>query len=118
AYRFETSLPQEKVKVDGEESTFNFPTNFVVYYPQEDSFYSHNERKYLPQHLSEIAPEFIATLPAIVDVGQGAKLAIAESDLEDYPGLWLHGTGGPGLAATFPAYPLKEVQASDRDYKS
>jgi alpha-glucosidase len=117
AYRFETSLPQEKVKVYGEESAFNFPTNFVVYYPQEDSFYSHNERKYLPQHLSEIAPEFIATLPAIVDVGQGAKLAIAESDLEDYPGLWLRGTGGTGLAATFPPYPTKEVQSSDRDYK-
>jgi alpha-glucosidase len=117
AYRFETSLPQEKVKVYGEESAFNFPTNFVVYYPQEDSFYSHNERKYLPQHLSEIAPEFIATLPAIVDVGQGAKLAIAESDLEDYPGLWLRGTGGNGLTATFPPYPLKEVQTSDRDYK-
>jgi alpha-glucosidase len=117
AYRFETSLPQEKVKVYGEESAFNFPTNFVVYYPQEDSFYSHNERKYLPQHLSEIAPEFIATLPAIVDIGQGAKLAIAESDLEDYPGLWLRGTGGPGLAATFPPYPTKEVQTSDRDYK-
>ena len=46
AYRFETSLPQEKVKVYGEESAFNFSSNFVVYYPQEDSFYSHNERKY------------------------------------------------------------------------
>ena len=73
---------------------FNFPSNFVVYYPQEDSFYSHNERKYIPQHLSEIAPAFLATLPAVVDVGEGAKLAIAESDLEDYPGLWLNGTGG------------------------
>ena len=117
AYRFETSLPQERVKIYGEESAFNFPSNFVVYYPQEDSFYSHNERKYLPQYLSEIAPEFIATLPAIVDVGQGAKLAIAESDLEDYPGLWLRGTGGTGLVATFPPYPVKEVQTSDRDYK-
>ena len=117
AYRFETSLPQEKVKVYGEEGAFNFPSNFIVYYPQEDSFYSHNERKYLPQHLSEIAPEFIATLPAVVDVGGGEKLAIAESDLEDYPGLWLRGTGGNGLAATFPAYPTKLVQTSDRDYK-
>jgi alpha-glucosidase len=117
AYRFETSLPKEKVKIYGEESAFNFPSNFVVYYPQEDSFYSHNERKYLPQHLSEITPEFIATLPAIVDVGQGAKLAIAESDLEDYPGLWLRGTGSTGLAATFPPYPTKEVQTGDRDYK-
>ncbi len=117
AYRFETSLPQEKVKIYGEESDFNFTSNFIVYYPQEDSFYSHNERKYLPQKLSEIAPAFIATLPAVVDIGQEAKLAIAESDLEDYPGLWLRGTGGNALAATFPPYPTKMEQTSDRDYK-
>jgi len=117
AYRFETSLPQDKVTVYGEESAFNFPSNYVVYYPQEDSFFSHNERKYLPQHLSEIAPDFLATLPAVVDVQGGAKVAIAESDLEDYPGLWLHGTGGTGLAATFPPYPLKEILMGDRDYR-
>ena len=118
AYRFETSLPDKQVKVYAEEANFNFSSNDVVYYPQEDSFYSHNERKYLPQKLSEIAPIFIATLPAVVDVGNGAKLAIAESDLSDYPGLWLRG-GAPQFAlhATFPPYPLKEQQTSDRDYK-
>jgi len=118
AYRFETTLPDKQVKIYGEEANFNFPTNFVVYYPQEDTFYSHNERKYLPQHLSEIAPMFIATLPAVIDVGHGAKLAIAESDLSDYPGLWLAGAAPQfGLKATFPPYPLKEQQTSDRDYK-
>jgi len=71
AYRFETSLPQEKVKIYGEESGFNFAGNDIVYYPQEDSFYSHNERKYLPVHLSEIAATSLATLPAVVDVGDG-----------------------------------------------
>ncbi len=49
AYRFETSLPQARVKIYGEESAFNFSANDIVYYPQEDSFFSHNERKYLPQ---------------------------------------------------------------------
>lgn len=118
AYRFETSLPQKQVKVFGEEADFNFVSNFVVYYPEEDSFYSHNERRYLPQRLNEIDPTFIATLPAVVDLGKGAKLAIAESDLSDYPGLWLTG-GAPQFAlhATFPPYPLKEQQTSDRDYK-
>ena len=52
-----------------------------------------------------------------MDVGEGAKVAIAESDVDDYPGLWLHGTGGNGLAATFPPYPLKESLTRDRDYK-
>src|SRR6266480_3316373 len=75
AYRFETSLPQKQVKIYDEEADFNFASNFVVYYPEEDSFYSHNERKYLPQRLNEIAPMFIATLPAVVDLGRGAKLA-------------------------------------------
>ncbi len=116
AYRFETALPQ-KIKVYGEEARFNFPSNFVVYYPQEDSLFSHNERKYLPQHLSEIAPPFLASLPAVVDVENGAKLAIAESDVDDYPGLFLRGTGGNGLAATFPPYPLKESLTGDRDYR-
>ena len=118
AYRFETTLPDKQVKVYAEEADFNFPSNDVVYYPQEDTFYSHNERKYLQQKLSEIAPMFIATLPAVVDVGNGAKLVIAESDLSDYPGLWLRG-GAPQFAlhATFPPYPLKEQQTSDRDYK-
>jgi len=118
AYRFETSLGQKQVKIYGEEANFRFSSNFVVYYPQEDSFYSHNERKYLPQHASEISPDFIASLPAVIDVGQDAKLAIAESDVDDYPGLWLRGTAPEfGLAAKFPPYPLKEAQTSDRDYK-
>jgi alpha-glucosidase len=118
AYRFETSRPQQRVKVYGEEANFNFPNDFVVYYPQEDSFYSHNERKYLPQHLTEITPQFIATLPAVVDVGEGTKVAIAESDLDDYPGLWLRGAAPHfALAATFPPYPVKLVQTSELDYK-
>jgi alpha-glucosidase len=115
AYRIETSLPQENVKVYSEEAAFNFPGNYIVYYPQEDSFMSHNERKYLPVHLGDIAPAFFATLPAVVDVGGGTKVAIAESDLEEYPGLWLHGTNGNGLAAIFPPYPLKEKLQRDRD---
>jgi alpha-glucosidase len=117
AYRLETSLPEKQVKVYGEEAGFNFPFDYVVYYPQEDSFFSHNERKYLPQRLHEIAPQFIASLPAVVDVLEGAKVAIAESDLEDYPGLFLRGTGGNGIAATFPPYPLEEKLEGDRDFR-
>ena len=117
AYRLETSLPEKQVKVYGEEASFNFPANFIVYYPQEDSLFSHNERKYLPQHLSEIAPEFIASLPAVVDVLQGAKVAIAESDLDDYSGMFLRGTSGNALAATFPPYPLEEKLEGDRDFR-
>jgi alpha-glucosidase len=117
AYRLETSLPQAEVKIYGEEMNLNFPRNYIVYYPEEESFFSHNERKYLPRRLSAIDPAFIATLPAVVDVEQGAQVAIAESDVEQYPGLWLRGTSGNGLAATFPPYPLKERLVGDSDVR-
>jgi alpha-glucosidase len=117
AYRLETSLPQTEVKVYNEESSFNFPDDYRVYYPQEESFFSHNERHYLPMNLKTIAPAAIASLPAVVEAANGVKVAIAESDIEDYPGLWLHGTSGNGLAATFPPYPLKETLEKDRDFK-
>src|SRR5438046_5693565 len=51
AYRFETSLPQQQVKIYGEEVKFNFPGDATVFYPQEDSMFSHNERKYVTQRL-------------------------------------------------------------------
>src|ERR1700730_8566428 len=52
-YRLETSLPQSEVKIYGEEMNLHFTSNDVVYYPEEESFFSHNERKYLPRHLAE-----------------------------------------------------------------
>ena len=117
AYRFETTLPQPQVKIYGEEVNLHFTSDTTVFYPQEDSMFSHNERRYVPQHLSQIAPEFIATMPAVLDAGEGAKLAVAESDVEDYPGMWLHGTAGPGLVGFFSGYPLKEKLERDRDFR-
>ena len=116
AYRLETSLTERPVKVYREEASFNFAGNYTVYYPQEETFFSHNERKYLPQALNQIAPAAIASLPAVVDA-DGVKVAIAESGVEDYPGLWLRGTSGNGLSATFEPYPLKEKLERDRDFK-
>src|SRR5262245_44161624 len=117
AYRLETSLPQNEVKVYNEEAIFNFTENFTVYYPQEESLFSHNERLFTPRPLKEIAPSAIASLPAVVDARDGVKIAVAESDVEDYPGLWLRGTSASGLSAFFPPYPLKEKLERDRDIK-
>jgi len=116
AYRLETALPQPEVKVFGEEVAFRFPSDFTVYYPQEDSMFSHNERVYLPRKLSEVPTDSLATMPVIVDAG-GAKVAIAESDIEEYPGLWFHGTSGSALLGVFPHYPLKEELLQDRNFR-
>jgi alpha-glucosidase len=117
AYRFETALPQASVKVYAEEASFPFAGAWNAYFPKEDGFMSHNERKYPYLPLKEIQKGTLASLPAVVDAAQGIKVAVAESDVEDYPGLWLAGTGGNALDATFPAFPLEEKKERDRDIK-
>ncbi len=116
AYRWETRLPAAEVKVFAEEVALNFTDNFFAYYPEEESFFSHNERIFLPRALGDLAAKNLASLPAVVDAN-GIKIAVAESDVDDYPGLWLRGTGGNGLAGTFPPYPLEEKLERDRDLK-
>ena len=119
AYRFETLLPAKEVKVYAEDVRLNFAGDYNAYYPQEESFFSHNEREFLYLPLKKIATANIASLPAIVISNSGVKVAIAESDVEDYPGLWLRGANQNALEATFPPYPLKEELAknSDRDFR-
>ncbi len=117
AYRIETALPGKEVKVGGEEARFNFPGAEHVYYPSEEGLMSHQERRYERVALREIPAATLATLPAVVEARDGVKIAIAESDVEDYPGLWLHGNGDSSLLATFPAYPLEEKPDNDRDVK-
>jgi len=116
AYRIETALSGENIKVFSEDATFRFVSDFSVFYPAEESMFSHNERKYLPRPLKEISEKAFATLPAVVDAN-GVKIAVAESDVEEYPGLWLRGTGDNALAASFEHYPLKETLEKDRDFK-
>ena len=117
AYRFETSLPQNTVKVFNEEAAFSFADNFGVYYPKEDGFFSHNEREFVYLPLKDITQKSLASIPVIVNTRGGAKLILADSDVDDYPGLWFRGNSNNTLSATFPAYPLTEQLKGDRDFR-
>jgi alpha-glucosidase len=117
AYRFETNLPQQEVKVFGEEALFNFAGDFRAYYPKEESLFSHNEREFVHLSLKQIAPTNIASIPTVIETANGVKVAIAESDLENYPGLWLRGNNNNSLSAHFPPYPLKETLNGDRNFR-
>ena len=117
AYRIETSLPRGEVKVASEEVALKFAGDWPVYFHREESLFSHNERHYVHQPLKELGDDAFASTPAVVEAPDGVKIAIADSDIEDYPGLWLKGTGGNALAGLFPPYPLKERLERDRDLK-
>jgi alpha-glucosidase len=116
AYRFITNLKND-IKVYSEKVTYNFDKNYKIFFPEEESFQSHSERLYKNINISEITSKRFSSLPALVCLDNGAKLSIAESDLDDYPGLYLSGSedSPTKLTGKFPYYSLKDSAKNDRD---
>ncbi|MFH1195707.1 MAG: glycoside hydrolase family 97 protein [bacterium] len=114
AYRFETSIDGEII-VNSEKYYVNFGGTYSMYFPEEDSFMSHNERIYKYEKINTIDPKRFGSTPAVVDTKEGTLIGITESDLEDYPGLWLKGTYASSLEGIFPQYVIEENAKNDRD---
>ncbi len=114
AYRFVTDIDEE-IEVVAEEVVYNFPKNYSIYFPEEESFQTHSECEYKYLKLSEVSEEMMCSIPTLVDIADGPKVLITESDLEDYPGLYLRGSSSRSLHGKFPAYALKEKAENDRN---
>jgi alpha-glucosidase len=113
AYRIATRV-EKTLHVIHEEVAFNFPTDFNVYFPAEDSFHSSSERIYQYLSLSSIDRDKFCSIPALVDTGFGPKIVLTEADLLDYPGLYLAGTKSNALKGILPEAAKKEEQENDR----
>jgi alpha-glucosidase len=113
AYRFETSF-KEELTVNNELTGITFPKGSLAWYPREDSFMSHNERLFIYSSLDTIVEKHLASLPALFKPN-GIDVLITESDIEDYPGMWLRGAGSGKLSGVHPAYPESEKARNDRD---
>lgn len=115
AYRWKTTLKNDIV-VNSELVSFNFPEDAMTWFPEEESMFSHQERLYIPLKLSEITPERFCSTGMLVELQNNTKVFISESDLEDYPGMYLKGIApsGFGLQGKFPGYPLQTNQLNDR----
>ncbi|TAJ14348.1 glycoside hydrolase family 97 protein [Marinilabiliaceae bacterium JC017] len=115
AYRWKTNFKKE-VKVISEEASFLFSANYKIWFPEETSMYSHQERQYPYLNLSDITPDRFCSTGTLVDLLDGHKVYISEADLEKYPGMFLKGAAqGFGLNGKFAGYPLETNQTSDRD---
>lgn len=114
AYRFQTSKKNE-IKVLNESLELNFSKDYPIYFPKEESFFSHNERKYEFLKLSELKEGDLCSLPALVAPLLGPNILITESDIEDYPGMWLKASGNGNLSATLPKAAASVEVNNDRD---
>ena len=114
AYRFITSY-SGKIIVKSEEALYKFNGNYKIYFPEEESFFSHNEREYIDTNLGDLTAENLSSLPLLVVTENGTNIILTESDIEDYPGMWVRGESGNTLKGVFPACPVEIDQESDRD---
>ncbi len=114
AYRFETSLKNDLIIKD-EVAGFSLPSGSTAWYPLEESFMSHNERIFTFSSLDTISDKHLASLPVLFKTDSGINVLVSESDVEDYPGLWLRGAGSGRLRGVHPGYPETEKLTRDRD---
>jgi alpha-glucosidase len=114
AYRFSATLPGG-ITVTDEEANFNFVMGTIIYYPQvtkrtdADIFHTSFEEPYITAELDTISDKMFAFTPVLLQPEGLPKVLISESDVDDYPGMFLTRDTGTTLKAQFAPYPLKEI---------
>jgi alpha-glucosidase len=113
AFRFRADA-SGPIVVESEDFAVNLARDPELWFPTEESFLTHSERLYERLPASHVEAGKMAHLPVLASWVDGPKLAITESDLRAYPGLYLAGTGTPTLTGIMPAYPASVEQVNDR----
>lgn len=117
AYRFVTNMKGD-IEVMGEDFTINFPASYLLHMQQPRNFKTAYEENYTHVNSNEWASEDkMAVLPLLIDTRKQYKILISESDLSDYPCMFLKGNGQNGLTSTFPNEPLEFGEDGDRSLK-
>lgn len=111
AYRFITSINKDVI-VKKENVSLNFDASSAVYFPEEESIVSHNERLYKYSNIGDIIDNKFCSLPLLVQ-SNGTNVLFTESDLEDYPGLYMEKEGSNSFGTLHPKYVLKTVPTLD-----
>lgn len=117
AYRFVTTRKGE-VEVLGEEFAVNFPADYLLHLQQPGSFKTGYEESYTHVQSNAWKPsDKMAVLPVLIDTRKPYKILISESDLADYPCMFLKGTGTNGMSSIYPKVPLAFEADGDRSLK-
>ena len=114
AYRFITKQ-KGSVDVMDELCSINLPATSTLHMQEPRSFNCNNEERYTHHTVADWAKEGnLAELPLLIDTPEGHRILFSESDLLDYPGLFVKPNGTQGVVATFPHAPIEFEPNSDR----
>lgn len=116
AYRFFTRFKADSVTVDRETARFRFSEGDSVCLPvircrseqDVDCYHTSFEEDYVFRKPEQVEPDQLAYLPVYAGTTAGFSIALAESDLHDYPGMFVAGSteDNHSLVARFSPYPL------------
>jgi len=119
AYRILTRF-KDPVTIINEIAEFNFPGKPSAYFPQvrekpdADIFHTSYEEEYPLRRLDSIPENVIGYSPVLVVNESSPNIGLTESDLYDYPGMFLGGTGSSTLKGIFAAYPGEELATNEK----
>ena len=118
AYRFATTA-KDPFEIASEQADYRFPTDCAVTVPYvrdnagsiDAQWHNSFENVYTETTLSKLDSGRLIFLPAVVHANDGMNICFTETNLDDYPGMYLYNpTGGKALRGNFAPYPAKEVQ--------
>lgn len=116
AHRFITNKKSE-IEVVNEDFSVNFPADYLLHFQQTGSFKTSCEEPYSQSIVKDWKPsDKMSLLPVLVDAKKQYKILISESDLSDYPCMFLKGTG-TGITAVFPKVPTAFGPDGDRSLR-
>jgi len=112
AYRLVTRF-KDPIIIKNEVAEFSFPEHKKVLLPlfeprDGDPFITSFEELYQFKEIDSLTERSMAFSPVLVGDSNEVKVAITESDLDDYPGMFLRGTNRDILQGVFAPYPLQE----------
>jgi len=123
AYRFFTRFKQDSVIVNNETASISFSMCDSLYLPlikcrdekDVDCFHTSFEEDYIHTAVNELTRDNLAYLPLYARTATGICMAITESDLRDYPGMFVTGSEPEkhSLQLTFPSHPVETAIRGD-----
>ena len=113
AYRFFTQKKQPLV-ITNEEAIFNFSPKSIVWFPpvkkrdDADIFHTSFEGFYQSARIDTFKTNLLFFSPVLITLPDSLKIILTESDIIDYPGMFLQKGKGNGLTGVFAPYPANE----------
>ncbi len=123
AYRFVTDIKGE-ITVVNETAYFNLPYDAQLYASHantnaekiEDQYFNSFERFYVAEPISKQDPEQLILTPLLSETNSGRKVLITETDLDNYPGMFLlPDSENSAVKGVYAPVPTKCVQGGHND---